>query len=246
MMPPAVCLLYTQDPDLLRRVKAYLQSLAEVRNFREASRLDIVLRQSGPSLFILDLRARGSWELLERLKREWPEALVIALGVLRSEPLREAERMGVYATEDVELDRRRFQALAGRGFDYLRVVEENRELRNEHSLVPMGQATRLETMPDALGAPAIPLARFPRVFRHFESVEKLLTGIVETVADAAGVTRLGIFCRQQSGEPYRLRAGLRCLPETTELEYAESDPLVRWLELNGHLISRLNLDGLTG
>src|SRR3954467_985400 len=119
MTPPAVCLLYTSDPDLLRRVKAYLQSLAEVRNFREAGRIDVVMQQAGPSLLILDLRARGSRELLERVKREWPEALIVALGMLRSEPLREAERMGVYAAEDVELDRRRFQALAGRAFDYL-------------------------------------------------------------------------------------------------------------------------------
>src|SRR5207247_6852647 len=40
---------------------------------------------------------------------------------------------------------------------------------------------------------------------------------------------------------YRLRAGVRCLPETHELELSERDPLVRWFELHAHLISRANL-----
>src|SRR5439155_5063303 len=40
---------------------------------------------------------------------------------------------------------------------------------------------------------------------------------------------------------YRLRAGLRCLPETNEIEYHERDPLVRWFEFHGHLVSRANL-----
>ena len=34
---------------------------------------------------------------------------------------------------------------------------------------------------------------------------------------------------------------LRCLPETNEIEYHERDPLVRWFELHGHLVSRANL-----
>ena len=56
------------------------------------------------------------------------------------------------------------------------------------------------------------------------------------MADAARVTRVGIFARSVQGECYRLRAGLRCLPETYELEYGERDPLVRWFELHAHLV----------
>ncbi len=69
----------------------------------------------------------------------------------------------------------------------------------------------------------------------------MLATIVEGVADAAGVTRVGIFSRIRQGDRYRLRAGLRCLPETNEIEYHERDPLVRWFELHGHLVSRANL-----
>ena len=41
----------------------------------------------------------------------------------------------------------------------------------------------------------------------------------EGVADAAGVTRVGIFSKIRPGDRYCLRAGLRCLPETNEIEY---------------------------
>ena len=82
--------------------------------------------------------------------------------------------------------------------------------------------------------------RFPRVFRRFENIDALLGSIVEGVADAAGVARVGIFSGPQ-GEQYRLRAGLRCLPETQEMEFGERDALVRWFESNASLIARANL-----
>jgi PAS domain S-box-containing protein len=64
---------------------------------------------------------------------------------------------------------------------------------------------------------------------------------VEGVADVARVTRVGLFSRIHQGDAYRLRAGLRCLPETYELEFSGREPLVRWFELHAHLISRANL-----
>ena len=55
------------------------------------------------------------------------------------------------------------------------------------------------------------------------------------------MTRVGIFSKIRNGDRYRLRAGLRCLPDTNEIEFGERDPLVRWFELHAHLISRANL-----
>ena len=83
--------------------------------------------------------------------------------------------------------------------------------------------------------------RFPRVFRRFDNVETLLASVVESVADATGVGRVGIFSKIRQGDRYRLRAGLRCLPETDDVEYGERDALVRWFELHAHLISRASL-----
>src|SRR5437762_759279 len=72
-------------------------------------------------------------------------------------------------------------------------------------------------------------------------MDTLVAAVVEALADAAGVSRVGLFSRTRKGDLYRLRAGLHCLPETEELEFGERDPLVRWFELNAHLISRVNL-----
>ncbi|PYI90050.1 MAG: hypothetical protein DMF03_05830 [Verrucomicrobia bacterium] len=237
-----VCVLYSQDADLLRRVKAFLRTMTQVRHVAEPDRLEAILQQAAPAVVIMDLRAKECRDLLEKLQQDWPDSLLIALGAARSEPLRDAEQSGIYAAEDLQLDRRRFQALIGRAFDYLNLMQANRELRDTSRQTPMPDwERRLERAPERVYSPSLPMLRFARVFRRFEDVETLLNNIVEQVADAAGVTRVGIFSRIRHGDSYRLRAGLRSLPETDQLEYSERDPLVRWFETHAHLISRANL-----
>jgi len=222
-------------------VKAFLRILAQVRHVGEVDRLDAVLQQTSPALVFMDLRAKDARDVLEQVQQEWPDSLITALGTPRSEPMREAEQSGIYAAEDLALDRRRFQALVTRAFDHLRLMQENRELREQGALVPVPEpARRSESMPDRYGT-SMPLLRFPRVFRRFDNVEALLASVVEGVADAAGVTRVGIFSRIRQSDRYRLRAGLRCLPETYDIEFGERDQLVRWFELHAHLICRTNL-----
>ena len=241
MTPTPVCILYSQDPDLIRRAKAFLTALAQVRHVSSADRLDAVLQQNSPAVLVLDLRAKEARDLLEQIQTALPEILIIALGTSRSEPLREAEQSGIYAAEDLQIDRRRLQALVSRGFDHLRVLQENRDLR-EHAVVPFvpEPARPIESAPERRES-SMPLMRFPRVFRRFDNVETLLASVVESVADATGVGRVGIFSKIRQSDRYRLRAGLRCLPETYEVEYGERDSLVRWFELHAHLISRANL-----
>jgi PAS domain S-box-containing protein len=238
---PPICILYSQDADLVRRTKAFLSALAQVRHVTSPDRLDAVLQQNSPAILVLDLRAKEALDLLEQVQAALPDILVIALGTLRSEPLREVENSGVYATEDLQIDRRRLQALVMRGFEHLRVLQENRDLR-EHAIAPYAPelVRRGETPPDRREH-SMPLLRFPRVFRRFENVEALLGNLVESVADATGIGRVGIFSKIRQGDSYRLRAGLRCLPETYDIEYGERDALVRWFELHAHLISRANL-----
>src|SRR3984893_7951809 len=142
MISPPVCVLYTQDLDLVRRIKAFLRTTAQVRHVTDADRLDAVLQQTAPSLLLLDLRARGSRDLLGQVQTEWPDVLITALGALRSEPLRDAEQAGIYAAEDIDLDRRRFQALAARAFDYIRIAQENRDLREQSAGVPATETGR--------------------------------------------------------------------------------------------------------
>jgi PAS domain S-box-containing protein len=242
MNASSVCILYTQDPDLERRVKAYLNTMASVRHVADPDRLEAVLQQNSPAVVLMDLRAKDCRDLLDLLERNWIESLVVALGAPRSEPLREAEQSAIYAAEDLQLDRHRFQTLLGRAFDHLRLLQQNRDLR-EQSYYGSAMEPARRVVPTMEGSPTasrLPL-RFPRVFRRLDNVEGLLANVVEGVADAAGVTRVGIFSKIRLGDRYRLRAGLRCLPETNDVEYSERDPLVRWFELEGHLISRTNL-----
>jgi PAS domain S-box-containing protein len=242
MIPPLICILYTQDSDLVRRVKAFLRTMAQVRHVTEADRLDAVLQQAGPALLIMDLRAKDCRDFIDQVQKEWPEILMIALGIVKSDPLREAEQFGIYAAEDLELDRHHFQALVGRAFDYLKVLQENRDLRETSASASLEPTLTAGAVPAAAGGgPSLRLLRFPRVFRQFDNVDALLATVVESVADAAGVTRVGIFSKIRQGDRYQLRAGLRCLPETHEMEFGERDALVRWFELHAHLISRANL-----
>jgi PAS domain S-box-containing protein len=241
MIPSPVCILYSQDADLVRRVKAFLTALSQVRHVSSPDRLDAVLQQNSPAILVMDLRAKEARDLLDQIQAAVPEILVVALGTLRSEPLREVEQAGVYAAEDLQIDRRRLQALVSRGFDHLRVLQENRDLR-EHSMIPLAPepVRRVESLPERRES-SMPLLRFPRVFRRFDNVEALLASVVESVADATGVGRVGIFSKIRQSDRYRMRAGLRCLPETYEVEYGERDTLVRWFELHAHLICRANL-----
>jgi nitrogen-specific signal transduction histidine kinase len=242
MIPPAACVLYSEDSEFVRRARAFLHSLVEVRSVSEPNRLAAVLQQHQPALLLIDLRSRESRSLIEQIQMEWANALIIAFGTPRSEPLREAEQSGIYAAEDIDLERPQFQALVGRALEHLRVLEDNRLLRAEAARLPAlaGGALAAEPM---LEVPQnrFPILRFPRVFRHRESSDALMHNVVEGLADALMVTRVGMFSRRRPGEGFRLRAGLHCLPETYQLEYRERDPLVRWFELNAHLVYRAHL-----
>src|SRR5437868_2299757 len=220
MSVASICILYTQDADLARRVKAFLRTMAVVRTVTDRNRMEAVLQQNSPAVILMDLRAKECRDLLEQLEQAWPESLVIALGTPRSEPLREAEQSGIYAAEDLQLDRHRFQTLVRRAFDHLQLMQQNRQLREQsHYLSSAESSRRFDSLTERTHGAAPSLLRFPRVFRRLDNVEGLLASVVEGVADAAGVTRVGIFSKIRQGDRYRLRAGLRCLPETNDIEY---------------------------
>lgn len=241
MNPTSVSILYTQDADLVRKTRAFLRTSAEVYHVTDPDRLEPVLQQTGPAVLIMDLRAKECRELIDQVHADQPEVLIIALGVKQSEPLREAEQLGIYAAEELDLERRRFQALLERAFDYQKVLQENREFR-EASTMTVERSPRHQPAQSAGDTGrARSLSRFPRILRRPRDVATLLTSMAEGVAETAGVSRLGIFSQTRKGEPYRLRGGIHCLPETDQLMFEERDALVRWFEVNAHLISRAYL-----
>ncbi|HEY6070985.1 MAG TPA: ATP-binding protein, partial [Chthoniobacterales bacterium] len=240
MMPVPVTVIYTQDAELVRRARAYLRTTSELRHVGDPDRLNPVLQQTGPCVLLIDLRSKEARDLIGQVQEERSDILIVAFGVAQSETLLDAEQFGIYAAEEIGLERRRFQALLGRAFDYLKMLQENRELREISTISAPILPQRQAAMEPSDASRGYPMLRFPRVLRRLDDINALIDAVVEALSDAAGVSRVGLFVRQRKGNPYRLRAGVHCLPETEELEFAERDALVRWFEVNAHLISRSN------
>src|SRR5947209_9520150 len=107
MTPAPICILYTQDAELVRRTRAFLRSMSQLRHVNDPDRLESVLQQTGQSVLMMDLRSKECRELIDQIQNEQPEVLIIAFGVGQSETLREAEQFGIYAAEEIGLERDR-------------------------------------------------------------------------------------------------------------------------------------------
>src|SRR5438874_13129945 len=136
MTPAPICILYTQDAELVRRTRAFLRNMSQLRHVNDPDRLESVLQQTGQSVLMMDLRSKECRELIDQIQNEQPEVLIIAFGVGQSETLREAEQFGIYAAEEIGLERRRFQALIGRAFDYMKISHENRNISETWAMMP--------------------------------------------------------------------------------------------------------------
>src|SRR5947209_11563618 len=188
MTPAPVCILYTHDAELVRRARAFLRTMAQVRHVSDPDRLEPVQLQTGAAVLIMDLRSKECRELIDQVQNEQPDVLIIALGVGQSETLREAEQFGIYAAEEIALERRRFQALLGRAFDYLKVSQENRDLRETSTMTPEVSRKSEVTLQALDVTRTLPLLRFPRVLRRLDNMDTLVAAVVEALADAAGVS----------------------------------------------------------
>src|SRR6184192_920445 len=81
MTPAPICILYTQDAELVRRTRAFLRSMSQLRHVNDPDRLESVLQQTGQSVLMMDLRSKECRELIDQIQNEQPEVLIIAFGV---------------------------------------------------------------------------------------------------------------------------------------------------------------------
>jgi nitrogen-specific signal transduction histidine kinase len=232
------CLLYTTDDVLARRVRAYAP-FPEVAHIEQAPDLKRALQQHHPALLMFDVRGSDSIGLLESIREDWSDTLVIAFGVSRSDPVFHALDLGVYADQDLDFDGASLESLLKQAADHLMLAEELRILRTSHE-----SAYRVPPPSDS-GAKrsesTLPLRRLLQPLRHFDNVEELLQGIIDGIASTAVVLRAGIFACVDEAGIYRLHAGIGCLDDTREMTLTRDDPFVRWLEINAQLISRSSL-----
>jgi len=237
MKAKAECWLYTQDEALVRRVTGALALCCEVRWLAWPVELErqAALHQGG--VLLLDACGEEFDGLLAELMQVG-EMTVVVLGTGRSDPVRRAESLGVFAVESREPDFRALQHTVRNAFACQQLLEENRMLREE---LARGIVPSRSVEPDGGRAPDS-LQHFSRALQHFENISALYQGLVESFAAAARVSRAGLFCAIGKGGAYSFRAGVRCLEGTAELHFPERDVLVCWMERHAHLVSQLTLD----
>ena len=180
-------------------------------------------------------------DLLPRLGRVHPHAVVVALGHPGSDPFRAGQEAGVYRVEDVEADRKTLRDLANLIVERVGWMQETQMLRDElarlRSIQQHGAGSRGGQPRNVLS-----LQHLIKATQHLDRLEDLFIKIVDGVASAALVSRVGLFYRADGETLFRLHAGRCCLDDTEGLEFSDRDPLVRWLQRHPRLITRASLD----
>lgn len=241
MITSTACLLYSADLAWATKMTASLASLVVPRQMDTPARIQAELEQQQGRLLLLDLQTPDALDLLTLVSRTYPHAVVIAFGIPGSDPMLLAEQSEIYATEDVAVNRLRLNNLVHRALRHVALMAENRLLRQE--------TLRLNVVTDTMqdrsredADPSLDIRDFSAALRHFAHVDTLLHRLVDEVAEAMRVSRIGIFCRTRDIASYRLRAGLRCLESASLLEYGETHPYVLWLTVHTHAVTRSHLE----
>ncbi len=236
-----LCILHSDDAPLRHRLAGILNERAYICHAPDQHRLEELLGGGEPLLLFVDLRVEGALDLLPRLNRLHPHAVVVALGYPGSDPFRAAQDVGVYRVEDLEADRKVLRELADLIVERVGWMQETQMLRDE--------LARLRTIqqhgPGSRGAQprnVLSLQHLIKATQHLDRLEDLFTKIVDGVASAALVSRVGLFYRADGETLFRMHAGRCCLDDTLTLEFSDRDPLVRWLQRHPRLITRASLD----
>ena len=190
MTPLPVCILYTRDPDVARRVRGSLVSAARIFDASDVAAADDLMTRYGPAVWLADVRdGRGGAEVLD-LMRRWPDSVCVALGDRRSDPLRAALRGGAFAAEDLDPDPWRMQALVEHALENLRL---RRELTLQQEASARSGAGAPSWVPAPAGGGAKPLWHLAAAMRSAVGVPALFDRAVEGLSAALLVSRAGIF-----------------------------------------------------
>lgn len=241
MKSPLTCLLCSNSDTWAQRLCAGLDGIVSVQPVSSPHELSAELDRLPACLLLMDLQSPGVFDQLHHLTASWPHGLIIAFGVPGSDPMLAAQGMGLYAVEDAEADYRRISSLVERALTHLSTAEDNRRLRADTAR--LSAIINSDTTRNADTRPAcLTVSDFSSALRQFSNVDSLLHRLADETAGTLKVARVGIFCRTRDGEYYRLRANVRCMENTAGLEFDANHPLVRWLKLRAHAITRSNLN----
>ena len=237
-----LAILHSDDAELRGRLADLFQDRAYVCHAPDAFRLEELLAGTEALLLFVDLRGAGALELLHRLGRMHPQAVLVAMGYPHSDPHMAARDVGVYRVEDLRASRQVLADTIDRALERVGWMQETQMLRDE--------VARLRSMGGHGGGGGrgsaerhtLSLQHLVRATQGLDRLEDLFTKIVDGVSGAALVSRVGLFYRQEGEANYRLRAGRCCLEDTAAMGFNDRDPLVRWLQRHPRLITRASLD----
>ncbi len=235
------CILYSRDEELAARLARIASSVAALQAIGSQPELEQWLTQFGDTLLLADLRAPNCLEVLSDIKTRWPATVIIAMGADRSDPVLAAEWLDLFATIELESERRAFQTMLKNAIENLKLRQKTRLLEGELAKLNTQQP---ETKPQPRTFFSAPLQNFSKAQQNFDNLDLLFDSVVEGLVATARVSRAGIFIHPEGEPNYVFQAGRRCLGATESLVVPETAPFVRWLEMNTHLVSRKTLENI--
>ncbi len=238
-----ICILHSDDAPLRHRLAGILGERAYICHAPDQQRLEELMAGGEPLVLFIDLRLPNVGGMLPRLSRLYPQAVVVALGYPASDPFQAALEAGVYRVANLEADRQALRDLTDLLVERVGWMQETQMLRDELArLQTIQQQSRAHG--GRHGSPRNPLSlqHLVKATQHLDRLEDLFAKVVEGVASATMVSRVGLFYKAEGDHAYRLHAGRCCLDDVESLQFSDRDPLVRWLQRHPRLITRASLD----
>lgn len=237
------CVLYTHESALLARMNGLLALQAEICHMDSSEELLDWIGCHPESVVLLDARDQEYDELLKALLAHERSPVLIVLGVAHSEPLRFAESMGAYAVIGLAPELPHFKMLMSHALAQTALLRQNRHLKEELAREKIARSVQRQQWSQGICSSAVPFHNFSRTLKNFDNISQLYASVMESFVESAKVTRAGLFC-SIGGGGYCFRSGVRCRARISELNFSARDPFVRWLTLNGFLVSRQTIGNL--
>lgn len=223
---------------MAKRLSAALADLAALRIVHSEVPAPDALR-----LWIVDLRTREAFDFITQLQQITPAPTVIACGVPRSEPWREAQRMGLYAVVNIELEPEAWTDLIRRAAERATLLAELSELRSPAHTQPIPAFAESHVPSPAIRSMT---STFPAALCSYEDVRFALQSLIEGVARCAHTARAGLFSLSpQQPDCYTLRASLRPLAGTERWTAQKDHPIPQWLARSLQYVTRPGLAHIT-
>lgn len=238
--PAAVCMLLTCDPILSQHLARAACGLTEIRPVSSRQDFMRIHERGAPAPWLLDLRHPDTDAVIMEATAELRGTMVV-FGVPFSDPFLACREMGVFAVEPLDIAASQLRQTLRQ----VMVLHQAQE--DAHLLRQQVAAIRME-LPPVAEEPALniaPLYELWRASRHFQDAHKLLDQLVEGVAAAGRIVRVGVYARLHNEVDYRLQSGLRCLDDTGVMIFTPQDNFVRWVERHAHLVCRAYLTHIT-